>query len=250
MTNNQGSYKPHSRHSSRDDGDGQWGQQALFPPPPPPPPRDKRTNETIKAALESSGVPLTPEAVSQLTQTFLKLRGGSMDAGTPTTATYLPPPPPRPPPFQHPTAPLSPATTHSETSPTMPNRTLYTPPSPGPAPTEPRTARPPDTPPSPQQREPSPDESEDDMPPSGASVNSDAGRPKGPPRLSTATEETTLEKIWGPLFDSNGAATPRLKQFLRGLAVHIVRVILPCCSTESAKLTVTNRLRTMSRGTA
>ena len=47
-------------------------------------------------------------------------------------------------------------------------------------------------------------------------------RPKGPARLSTSQEETTLEKIWGPLFDENGNPTPRLGQLLRGLAVHIV----------------------------
>ena len=48
------------------------------------------------------------------------------------------------------------------------------------------------------------------------------GRPKGPTRLHTGMEETTLEKIWGPLFDEESRPTPRLSQFLRGLAVHIV----------------------------
>jgi hypothetical protein len=43
-----------------------------------------------------------------------------------------------------------------------------------------------------------------------------------PPRLSTGNEETTLEKIWGPLFDRDGRPTRRLSQFLRGIAVHLV----------------------------
>ena len=38
-------------------------------------------------------------------------------------------------------------------------------------------------------------------------------------------EETTLEKVWGQLFDEVGNPTLRLGQLLRGLAVHIVRSI-------------------------
>lgn len=33
---------------------------------------------------------------------------------------------------------------------------------------------------------------------------------------------TTLEKIWGKMFDDSGQATPRLGQLLRGIAVHLV----------------------------
>ena len=43
-------------------------------------------------------------------------------------------------------------------------------------------------------------------------------------RLSTGKEETTLERIWGQLFDEDSHPTVRLGQFLRGLAVHIVRL--------------------------
>lgn len=50
-------------------------------------------------------------------------------------------------------------------------------------------------------------------------------RPSAPTRMSTG-DATTLEKIWGRLFDvDNGNPTPRLGQFLRGLALHIVRSI-------------------------
>ena len=40
-----------------------------------------------------------------------------------------------------------------------------------------------------------------------------------------ATEETytPIEKMWQRLFDVQGQPTARLGQFLRGLAVHLVR---------------------------
>jgi hypothetical protein len=47
-------------------------------------------------------------------------------------------------------------------------------------------------------------------------------RPKGPRRLSTSQDPTLLEKIWGTLFDDKGQVTPRLGQFLRGIATHLI----------------------------
>lgn len=47
-------------------------------------------------------------------------------------------------------------------------------------------------------------------------------RPKALSRTPTAEELTTLEKIWGKLFE-DGKPTKRLGQFLRGIAVHLVR---------------------------
>ena len=49
-----------------------------------------------------------------------------------------------------------------------------------------------------------------------------ARRPGVPTRVSTTGDETTLEKIWGQLFDKDNKPTPRLGQFLRGIAVHLV----------------------------
>ncbi|KAJ5959298.1 uncharacterized protein N7479_006448 [Penicillium vulpinum] len=46
-------------------------------------------------------------------------------------------------------------------------------------------------------------------------------RPKPPDRDATVTEMTTLERIWGKLFE-DGKATKRLGQFLRGIAVHLI----------------------------
>ncbi|KAJ5164499.1 uncharacterized protein N7500_006329 [Penicillium coprophilum] len=48
-----------------------------------------------------------------------------------------------------------------------------------------------------------------------------AERPKPPDRDATAMEMTTLERIWGKLFE-DGKATKRLGQFLRGIAVHLI----------------------------
>ena len=47
-------------------------------------------------------------------------------------------------------------------------------------------------------------------------------RPKGPKRMSTSGDATILERVWGPLFDEQGEGTPRLGQFLRGIAVHLI----------------------------
>jgi hypothetical protein len=43
-----------------------------------------------------------------------------------------------------------------------------------------------------------------------------------PTRSMTGEEETVIEKMWQPLFDSEGQPTARLGQFLRGLALHLV----------------------------
>ena len=48
--------------------------------------------------------------------------------------------------------------------------------------------------------------------------------PRCTSKLSTSEETTTLEKIWGSLFDEDGQPTTRLGQLLRGLAMHIVRL--------------------------
>lgn len=47
-------------------------------------------------------------------------------------------------------------------------------------------------------------------------------RPKPPDRDTTVMEMTTLERIWGKLFEDD-KSTKRLGQFLRGIAMHLVR---------------------------
>lgn len=74
---------------------------------------------------------------------------------------------------------------------------------------------------------PSPKLSPDSIPRRHDSVSSQKSqkaetRPKPPSRDTTFVEMTTLEKIWGKLFE-DGKPTKRLGQFLRGIAVHLVR---------------------------
>ncbi|KAF1977984.1 hypothetical protein BU23DRAFT_248971 [Bimuria novae-zelandiae CBS 107.79] len=49
-----------------------------------------------------------------------------------------------------------------------------------------------------------------------------APRPTAPPRMHTESDFTPIEKRWQRLFDPQGQPTPRLGQFLRGLAVHLI----------------------------
>jgi hypothetical protein len=56
---------------------------------------------------------------------------------------------------------------------------------------------------------------------------SDNTRRPSPARARTDDDETVVEKMWQPLFDSRGEPTPRVGQFLRGLALHLVCIPLP-----------------------
>ena len=193
-------------------------------------------NEAITSAIDKSDtasyVP-PPELIAQITESVLKqLKTSGLDSGTPISnpqQQYPPPPPPAAPPVVHQPVPLSPST-HSTSSPPMP-RNVYTPPSPHKhsdypsygSPQSQQSTIPHGGLPSP--KEPSTSQFNEKRPPSRTSQNSDS-RPRGPARLSTGKEETTLEKIWGQLFDEDGHPTVRLGQFLRGIAVHIVRLNL------------------------
>ncbi|KIX04060.1 uncharacterized protein Z518_07613 [Rhinocladiella mackenziei CBS 650.93] len=119
-------------------------------------------------------------------------------------------------------------------SPPLDRATVYTPPSPyrasedaGMGPQSPQFPSPPSQPPflpsslSGEKRAVSPLSqggrlSEGDIPQERPS------RPKGPKRMPTGGDTTTLERVWGVLFNEQGQATPRLGQFLRGIAVHLI----------------------------
>ncbi|KAL9010789.1 MAG: hypothetical protein Q9173_004308 [Seirophora scorigena] len=192
--------------------------------------------EAVGSAFQSD---VPPELIAQITKNVLKQLKTS---GIESSATPVPPqaayPPPPPPPVQQP-VPHSPSTV-SGSSPPMPTR-VFTPPSPHKHADYPHYASPqsqsgvlPGVAQSPQEprspvREAQPSIFYDRRTSSPLSQTSDSGqtRPKGPARLSTAVEETTLEKIWGQLFDEGGHPTPRLSQFLRGLAVHIIEDYKP-----------------------
>lgn len=47
-------------------------------------------------------------------------------------------------------------------------------------------------------------------------------RPNMSRRITTDSDATVLEKCWGKFFDKDGRCMPRLSQFLRGIALHII----------------------------
>ena len=198
-----------------------------------------KVDEAVTSAFDRAGAETqnyaSPELIAQITQNVIKqLQSSGLDGTTPPAApqsNYSPPPPP----IQQP-VPLSPSTA-SGASTNMPNR-VYTPPSPQKHPDYPTHPSPeshmryaPDGLQSPTQSRAA--QSQFSPPRRSSSPQSQASdtvaekpvRPKGPSRLSTSKEETTLERIWGQLFNEDGSPTTRLSQFLRGLAVHIVCVI-------------------------
>ncbi|KAL9603160.1 MAG: hypothetical protein Q9219_001363 [cf. Caloplaca sp. 3 TL-2023] len=195
--------------------------------------------EAVGSAFQDN---VPPELIAKITANVLKqLKTSGIDSSTtpvpPPSQTQYPPPPS----MQQP-VPQSPSTV-SACSPSMPTR-VFTPPSPHKHSDFPHSSSPqsqggvyPGATYSPQEprspvRETQPTNFFDRRTSSPLSQASESShtRPKGPVRLSTAKEETTLEKIWGQLFDEDGHSTARLGQFLRGLAVHIIEDYKPCHS--------------------
>lgn len=194
-----------------------------------PKPVDEAVTNALDQAQSQTSSQISPELIAQITQNVIKQLQQSGGLETTTTA----PPALQTTTIHHP-MPQSPSTTASASSPKHPYR-VFTPPSP---PRHPEHASH-KSPPLPSdhfaERLRSPPKSgstssvHPHRPPSPFSQGSDTSekekehnRPRGPVRLNSAKEETTLERIWGPLFDEDGHATPRLGQLLRGLAVHIV----------------------------
>ena len=200
-------------------------------------------NEAVSDAFQDANAAntISPEMLDRITQSVIQKLG--LENLTPTAPhqSQFPAAPPLAAPNRDSHPPLSPSTTHSGTSPTLQNRVM-TPPSPhrqpdylGPAspslPPPSRATEPPMSPNrNPRQATLSPNRSS--SPVSQVSDDSNdyvgqASRPRGPVRLHTGLEMTTLEKIWGALFNEQGKATLRLGQFLRGLATHIVGHAFP-----------------------
>ena len=218
--------------------------------------RPNKVDEAVTSAFDRAGAETqhyaSPELIAQITQNVIKqLQSSGLDGTTPAPPQphYSTPPPP---PIQQP-VPLSPSTA-SGASTNMPNR-VYTPPSPQKHPDYPTHPSPeshmryaPDGVQSPTQSRAA--QSQFSPPRRSSSPQSQASdtaaekpvRPKGPSRLSTSKEETTLERVWGQLFDEEGKSTTRLSQLLRGLAVHIVCVITSYISKLSLTRIIDRRL--------
>ncbi|KAE8355308.1 hypothetical protein BDV28DRAFT_129320 [Aspergillus coremiiformis] len=192
-------------------------------------PYDGRINEAVNSAFHKANTTtyLSPEVLTQITATVIQqLKETGLE--NLQSDQYLPPRPPPRPPKQwangQPTAfpsdfTPSPAVATQDTSSPSPHATYdYTP----------YQSRPPSTgysaSPHPQPRaSPAPSSERRASPTSQMSDHSQKvdSRPKPPSREATVTELTTLERIWGTLFE-DGEPTKKLSQFLRGIAVHLI----------------------------
>ncbi|KAF2017269.1 hypothetical protein BU24DRAFT_147131 [Aaosphaeria arxii CBS 175.79] len=160
-----------------------------------------------------------PDLIAQITAEVkksvldeIKLSGVGGVTGQPQSTTTLP----------HHYVPQSPTSTSSS----FPPRNVYTPPSPKPHDFSSHGTTSPD----PLARDPMFDGAGDTPTPRGAttapvdipSERTSRSRPPPVQRMSTDADFTPIEKMWGRLFDPSGQPTPRLGQFLRGLALHLI----------------------------
>lgn len=177
-------------------------------------------NEAVSSAFDKADMHYAnPDLVAQITENVIKQLKIGIDGVTP-----VPQQRPFAPPLHQP-VPQSPSTLGTASPPPTHHRNVYTPPSPHKQSDYPRHETPdlPQHAASQRSRTPPPiDKERRASSPTTAQDGLGYIRPKGPARLSTGRDETTLEKIWGQLFDEDSNPTPRLSQFLRGLAMHIV----------------------------
>lgn len=196
-------------------------------------PINDAVNSAVDKAEASSALP--PEFLSQLTSQITasvlqQLKVTTADSPAPNQASNTPAPG-----HASTNGVTSSASVHSDNSPPLCHRNLYTPPSPH-RPMDEAVLAPPTSPTksthSSYGRHSPHDDRTPASPPSPTSQPEEvrgerAERPKAPTRKST--EITTLEKIWGPLFEG-ARPTPRLGQFLQGLALHLIEDYEPKCS--------------------
>ncbi|KAL4933406.1 uncharacterized protein BDV17DRAFT_108755 [Aspergillus undulatus] len=185
-------------------------EQSSWPPPPPPPPPPShhtgRINDAVTSAVGNSAPSsyVSPDLVAQITANVIQQLGA---ANLNSPVNQKPPQPPpqwgAPQPFQNPSAPHTPIISQSSPSPFQ-----QPPPHPEFAGAPHVRAR---LSPSPPDRRGSP---------SQFSENSREASSRPNPQRND-TFPTTLEKIWGNLFEGD-KPTARLGQFLRGIAMHLI----------------------------
>ncbi len=216
------------RASSNVRGDGYWPEQSRFGHSQQP------MGDAAPSAFPQAEPPnqVPPELIAQITANVinqLKTTGiEPVSPKPPANARYQPPPPPPSSSAAQWPGPLSPSSDPVSSPPPYPPHS-HSPPSPYKQADVARAGSPqsqgpilqPESTNSREQFGASPQDRREAAP---LNQNGESGhtRPKGPMRLSTGQEETTLEKIWGQLFDEECNPTVRLGQLLRGLAVHIV----------------------------
>ena len=236
-------YKSSSRHNSRDRGELKPPQEQPYGQQPRRP-----IAEALNTAFDNAHVNgISQDVMAQITQNVIEQlkKSGTLGTGQapPAQAHQQPPPTPQHPPPQqqyYPPPPSSPSNHSGGASPSLQQRNVYTPPSPHKH-TEQHPGSPDSTASGPHHATVSPHRApEEKRRPSDGSDRSDTknNRPKAAERQPSNAEETTLEKIWGTLFNEDGKPTQRLSQFLRGLANHLVSS-LSC--TKSLRLRIIDR---------
>lgn len=184
----------------------------------PPPPSQQPLKTAIGNAFEKSDAArvVDPNLIAQITEQVKKSVLEEIKMSVAASATQ-----PQPAQVTPQYVPPSPASTSAS----GPPRDVYTPPSPKPAEFGGNASPSPD----PLARDPLFDGSHDTPTPrNGRSATVDAPnerpptRPAPAPRMATE-DYTPIEKMWQRLFDPAGQPLPRLGEFLRGLALHLVR---------------------------
>lgn len=177
-------------------------------------------NSALNNAFDNSDSARTvdPDLIAQITAEVkrsvldeIKLNG--MGGAT------VQPQPSAPPPHYIPQSPAS-------TSASFPSRNVYTPPSPN----RPGHSSQGSASPDPLAHDPMFDGAADTPTPryertAPADIHTEGAprpRPAPAPRMATDVDFTPIEKMWQRLFTPEGEPTPRLGQFLRGLAMHLV----------------------------
>lgn len=201
----------------------------------------QRTRQPINDAITSAvgtteaSNALHPDVLNQITSQITasviqQLKANNLDnsalnpgSSTPAPTTALP------------NGVTSSSSVQSDSSPSLSHRKLYTPPSPH-RPLDDATFNLPTSPAksthSGQRRRSSNDDRSTNSPSTSARRSDEAPMAKAerpPPPQRKPTDITTLEKIWGPLFEGS-RPTARLGQFLRGLALHLIQDYEPKCS--------------------
>ncbi|KAL4920167.1 hypothetical protein BDW62DRAFT_177784 [Aspergillus aurantiobrunneus] len=182
--------------------------------PPPPPPQTGRINDAVTSAVGNSAPSsyVSPDLVAQITANVIQQLGAAGINSPVNNQQATQPPPPQwgsPQPYQNPSAPHTPILSHNTTPPAA----AFQPPPPQPEFSGASHLHSKSSPSPPQERKESPASQFNE---NGSRADS---RPKPPQRNDTYP--TTLEKIWGKLFNE-GKPTERLGQFLRGIAMHLI----------------------------
>lgn len=179
-------------------------------------------NNALNNAFDKSDTAgkVDPDLIAQITAEVKKSVLSEIKLGMGVT------PQPVVPPHQQPLPPQSPISMTS-----IPSRNLYTPPSPKHSDLSSHRSISPD----PLAHDPlfdgagdTPTPKHEPTAPVDIPYQAPAPRPAAPPRMPTESDLTPIEKRWQRLFDPQGQPTPRLGEFLRGLAIHLVSHISAC----------------------